>query len=485
MEKNTKKHDGVSFVPLSNQREKKERLDRLFVRAPGKEDVSRREEFVKHFDLGANRHQAVVYPTAVHYRESDQDDWKEIDNTLEEAVTAHGRRVLRNHAGRVKMEFPQEMDNGDMASVTCDGRTFAWRFEKEMQPIRAKARTGGQMKQERLVKMAQQMPKFAGRTIESLQNEDLAVEIETEQERRADIVALKAETAYENVLPGVSVRYELNGSALKEDIILANKEALAHAAIRLPAEYDYAVSGKNELIVLDKQTGEQLFSMNTPLVYDAEDKQIIAEVVLTACKDYTRMEYRIDEDYLNNAVYPVTIDPVVNSTNAINNIQDTTIGQGRDYGYPNETYMMVGKYNSSVNTVAMLKFVQLAKLTASDTVISAVLNIAPKSSGSSKYIGAYEILKSWNVNTVGWENFDPTSTSNISADAVDCIWAMLVSPSLKAVSRTDRLSSLRSARLLLTSCVVLILLPTGKQIPLTVMEPLLRILRLLAWARLP
>ena len=179
MEKKTRKNDEVSFVPLSKQRKKKERLDRLFVRAPGKEDVSRREEFVKHFDLGANRYQAVVYPTAVHYRESDQDEWKEIDNTLEESVTAAGRHVFRNHAGRVHMEFPQEMDGGNMASVTCDGRTFAWRFEREMQPTRAKTRTGGQMKQDRLVKMTQRMPKFAGRTAESLQREDLAAEIET------------------------------------------------------------------------------------------------------------------------------------------------------------------------------------------------------------------------------------------------------------------------------------------------------------------
>ena len=421
MEKKTRKNDEVSFVPLSKQREKKERLDRLFVRASGKEDVSRREEFVKHFDLGANRYQAVVYPTAVHYRESDQDEWKEIDNTLEESVTAAGRHVFRNHAGRVHMEFPQEMDGGNMASVTCDGRTFAWRFEREMQPIRAKTRTGGQMKQDRLVKMAQRMPKFAGRTAESLQREDLAAEIETEQERRADIVALKSETAYENVLPGVSVRYELNGSSLKEDIILADKAALAFTAIRLPAAYAYAVSEKNELLVLDMETHEQLFSMDTPLVYDAEGRQITAEVILTACEGYTRMEYHIDDAYMDNAVFPVTIDPVVNSSNAINNIKDTTIGEGRDYGYPNEPYMMVGKYNSSVNTVAMLKFVQLAKLTASDTVVSAVLYITPKSSSSSKYIGAYEILKSWNADTVGWENFNPNNTSNISADAVDCI----------------------------------------------------------------
>lgn len=421
MENAMKMNGNVSFLPLSNQREKKERLDRLFVRAPGKEDVTRREECVKHFDLGANRHQAVVYPNSIHYREDNQGEWKEIDNTLKEVVTAHGRHVLRNHAGRVKMEFPMEMDSGDMASVTCDGNTFAWRFEEKAQPIRAKVRNGVQLKQERLVKMAQKLPKFVGRTVESLQNDDLSAEVESEQERRADIVTLKAETAYENVLPGVSVRYQLNGSALKEDIIMANKEALAHTAIRLPGDYDYTISSKNELFVLDKKTGNQLFSMNAPLVYDAQGKQIIADVMLTNCGNYTRMEYSIDEEFMNNAVYPVTIDPVVNSYSALNNIKDTTLGEGRDYGYPDETYMMVGKYNSSVNCVALLRFNQLALLTASDTVISAVLNIAPKNSSDSKYIGAYEVLKPWDVDTVGWKNFDPTDSSNISVDAVDCL----------------------------------------------------------------
>lgn len=144
-------------------------------------------------------------------------------------------------------------------------------------------------------------------------------------------------------------------------------------------------------------------------------------LALTNCGDYTRMEYSIDEEFMNNATYPVTIDPVVNSYSALNNIKDTTLGEGCDYGYPNETYMMVGKYNSSVNCVALLRFNQLALLTASDTVTSAVLNIAPKNSSGSKYIGAYEVLKPWNVDTIGWKNFDPTNPSNISVDAVDCL----------------------------------------------------------------
>ncbi len=87
-----------------------------------------RDENVKHFNLGANRRQAVVYSQPVHFRDS-EGHWQEIDNTLESAITAQGRRVLRNRAGRMRVEFPQQADGGSMASITENGRTFAWRFE--------------------------------------------------------------------------------------------------------------------------------------------------------------------------------------------------------------------------------------------------------------------------------------------------------------------------------------------------------------------
>ncbi len=75
------------------------------------------------------------------------------------------------------------------------------------------------------------MPKFVGRTVESLKAADLTAEIETAQEQRGDIAQLKSENTYENVLPGVSVRYTLASDRVKEDIILANAEALSRAAI--------------------------------------------------------------------------------------------------------------------------------------------------------------------------------------------------------------------------------------------------------------
>ena len=414
-------NDKPSFLSPAQEREKRERLNRLFVQAVGSEDVSRRTENTKHFNLGANRYQAVVFSEPVHFRASEKEEWKEIDNTLEEAVNAQGRNVLRNRANRVRMEFPKQMDGGSMASVSANGKTFAWRFEQEMQPVEATVRTGAQLKQERLIGIAREMPKYAGCTLDSLKSVDLSAEIETEQERRSDVVSLEAENTYKDVLPGVSIRYTLDSDRVKEDIILFNDKALRYTAIRLPKQYDYDVTVNGEVLVHDKDTGEIVFTMETPFVYDAQDNETVAGVVLTDCDEYVRMEYVIDEAYRAKAIYPITIDPVVTSSNAIQNIEDTTIGRNSSNHYPTQAYMMVGKYNSTLDTVSLLKFVQLAKLTASDTVISAILNIAPKSSSSSKYIAAYEILKPWNVSSVAWTNFNPDNTENVAAEAIECV----------------------------------------------------------------
>ena len=420
MENNRFKSDEQSFLRLSQQREQNQRLKALFDNAAGEEEISLRDENVKHFNLGANRHQAVVYAEPVHFRNS-EGAWQEIDNTLEEAVTAQGRRVLRNRASRLQVEFPQRMDGGSMASITENGRTFAWRFEQEAQPVQAVARTGAQLKQERLVARAQAMPKFVGRTVESLRNADLTAEIETAQEQRGDIAQLKAENTYESVLPGVSVRYTVMSNRVKEDIILANAEALSRTVIRLPKAFDYEVTDAAELLVKDVQSGETVFMMDTPLVYDTAGKETLAAVELTDMGEYVRMEYRIDPLFMNDAVYPVTIDPVIHSTNAVHNIQDTTLGEGQSAKPYTADHLKIGKYSGTLRCVGLLQFETLAIPPAGNTIIGAVLRMHTMSGSTSNVVAAYEVLKPWESANVNWLNFDPDDTSNVSDQALECV----------------------------------------------------------------
>ena len=420
MNKKNMNPEEQSFFSMP-QRVKAERMEKLFTRAVGDELVEKREEMVKHFDMGANRYQAVVYSEPVHYRESEEETWQEIDNTLEEAVNEQGRRVLRNRANRMHVEFPQEMDGGSMAEITDGCRKFAWRFEEEAQPIRAKIRSGAELKHERLMKKAQKLPKYVGRTLESLQAADLETEMETEQERRGEIAKLKSENTYENILPGVSVRYTLGSERVKEDIILSDAAALKHAKLRLPKDFDYEVSPSRQLLIKDKATGEIVFTMDTPFVYDAAGKETVADIVLTDYGNYIRLEYIPDAAFMAEAQFPVTIDPTINSTHAVTNIQDTSIGEGQTAKPYTDPYLMIGKRNGTTRYVSLLKFNTLAVVPASDTVISAVLQMCPKNAPSSNYIGAYEVKQPWESANTNWASLNPDLESNISKDALECV----------------------------------------------------------------
>ena len=83
--------------------ERKEQM--RFAEASGGEVIALRGRNEKHFNLGANRYQAITYPSPVHFRDDD-DKWVDIDNTFVEITNASGRRVLRNRANDVHIEIP-------------------------------------------------------------------------------------------------------------------------------------------------------------------------------------------------------------------------------------------------------------------------------------------------------------------------------------------------------------------------------------------
>ena len=387
----------------------------LFDQMPGEEIASLREQHSKVFDLGCGIHQAVIYPEPVHFRDPKTGKWQDIDNTLEETVTAIGRRMLRNHAGRVRMEFPVRMDGGCMASITDGDHTFAWRFEQEPQPILAAVRTGLQMQKERLIQMAKALPKFVGRTLESLEAADLSAELENAQERRAALPRLNAENTYEGVLPGVSVRYSVNGETLKEDIILASAEALSRAAIRLPKDYDYEVTEQSELRVKDRKTGETRFIMRRPNVYDSNGEEVFASVVLTDMGEYIRMEYVVDAAFMESAAYPVTIDPIVQTSTTNVSVCDAYIWKKNpNTNYGSVSLMRCGT-GSGGESISLIKFNKLIRLKASDTVLSATLRVSALNYPSDPEImGCYPIKSAWTETGVTWNKMTPANDTHIS-----------------------------------------------------------------------
>lgn len=283
-----------------------------FEQLEGVEIVSQRSANEKVYDLGRGRRQAVMFAQPVHFRDADG-NWQEIDNTLEETKNAEGRPVLRNRANAVQMEFDRRRG---AVRIADKGRSLSWTLLGGGE-IDAEVTPGGELKRRYDERMHRANAK------------------ETAEDRRANRAdKLDARVEYHNARPGLSLRYSVSGSRVKEDIILDNAEAAKDAALLLPGEYAYAVNDQKRVLVSDKDTGAVLFVFGTPRTYDANGKLITADVVLEECADDVIMRYVVDAQFLAEAAYPVTIDPVVTTETTYIAVKDAYIWEAN----PNTNY---------------------------------------------------------------------------------------------------------------------------------------------------
>ena len=69
--------------------------------------------------------------------------------------------------------------------------------------------------------------------------------------------------------------------------------------------------------------------MCRPNVYDSSGEEVFASVVLTDTGEYIRMEYIVDAAFMESAVYPVTIDPLVRTATTDAVVSDAYIWKKR------------------------------------------------------------------------------------------------------------------------------------------------------------
>ena len=81
------------------------------------------------------------------------------------------------------------------------------------------------------------------------------------------------------------------------------------------------------------------------------------------------MHYELDGEALAQAAFPVTIDPLIRSANANKYTEFTCLADGQSLPYSQaQDHIKTGAYNGK-QCVGMLRFLSLAPLEASDTVI--------------------------------------------------------------------------------------------------------------------
>ena len=441
-------------LPYEGGQGTEQRVMALFAQETGAEEASLRDRNIKHFNLGAGRYQAVTYSEPVHYLEPVTGKWMDIDNNLELRSDASGVPMLRNRASDVRFAFPVSADGNALAHIETEGRSFSWGLERPPLPVSATVRSGAEIKRLQLgnfyreaVKDGQAVPleEWRAETAKRLSPEEAAAreaeirrlpegeitsseayDIEREffspEDIRLNRIEYASEVEYDQVLPGVSMRYLLSGPSVKEDIIIDSPSALESASLRLNGDYAFTREDNNAVRVQDKASGETIFLMRVPVAWDSseEAEKIYPQVELTPCNGYTRLRFAFDTDYLAKAVFPITIDPVVMTEHSYEDVYDTYFRSDMtSTNFGTDTVMVAGVYGTP-QYVSLMRFNKLIKQRASDTILSAQLRLSPydKYKASTCYIGAYEILRSWAPNTatgaISRRTTRPTSAGSCS-----------------------------------------------------------------------
>ena len=361
-----------------------------FAMLNGTEIVEQRGEYEKVYDLGKGRRQAIMFAAPVHYKD-EAGKWQEIDNTLDTVADSDGRTILRNRGSDVRMEFDQHRS---AVRISHKGRSLSWRLFNSAD-VSADVVSGSNLRRA-----------TAART-------GIRVNANTPQEMRMNGGhKMNVEVNYANARPGLNVRYNVNGVRLKEDIILENAAAAADAAILLPDDYEYSVDERMRVHVCDKESRKPVFFFDTPVTTDANGNETVAAVTLTPCDSGIMMRYNLDPDFLENAAYPITIDPVVSTPTRREIVEDTYIYEKHPSSNYGSVYLMRSGYNGYYS-ISMLRFAQLPKLSASDTVISATLRLCAENYGNKvEYMGCFPIKKAWNDQTVTWNSVNASDMQN-------------------------------------------------------------------------
>ena len=258
------------------------------------EVVSRREENVKHFDMGDGTYQAVAYARPIHELDS-EGNWQNIETGLQLSST------------------------GSAACYTADqmGVTFAQRIGST-QPLMALNEAGNSIS-------LNFVPSQTSLTRSSFASLPATVEnasVKTEQTHfetfeEATNIDLSSSITYSEVQPNTDIEYVVEPGLVKENIIVkdSRNSYIYDFSLNLTGLYP-AMLNDGSILIYDSDTDEMCYAIPAPYMYDALGN--LSEDVwytLSGANGSYTLTVEASAAWINdsNRTFPVTIDPTIYS----------------------------------------------------------------------------------------------------------------------------------------------------------------------------
>lgn len=431
------------------------------------EDISKREEFVKHFRMSDGSMKAVVYSDQIHYKNGDK--FSEIDNTLIEENVEY-----KNTESPLKIRISKNFNDKKIASVKSDDHEISWNYIKKNRKVKltkkikkinkkldksdinvdeSEQRT---TKKENLettkngeIETLSEHPKveiLAENEVaeefeevevsEALDLQPEAVQIENlktktrkfanKKDEKTDVSKAHSKAKFKNADPEVDLEYAISGLKFKENIILNKKiDFEGDNSFDFQFKTDLKIEKDNsENLNFKDQNGKTIFVMPKGSMWDsAEGFSNDVDYKFKKNENGYIISIIPDSAWINSPErqFPIFIDPSLIVPNSeVSHVFGIVDQSLPNQTFPNHNHMPIGNaYNWLYS--AFIKYNKLPNFSHGEMITYAEFSVAIPSlfeTGQAGYIGsspmsaiacARPVTADWNASTLTYANKPPVS----------------------------------------------------------------------------
>ena len=318
------------------------------------EEVSLREESVKHFRLSDGSYLAAQYPIAVH-KISESGELEDINNTLYAATQS-----FETLDERIKLS-KKITGNGSLFTLNSGNAKIRLSLIGATKGVVGEVTNGSD----------------SGET--------------TELQKMLNLERLSSSVIYRDILDNVDLEYLINGLGVKENIIVKEKASSYSYSFELKLNGLTAELNSDGSVSLTNGDGEISYLIPAPVVYDSVGAPGSASFTLldNGNGKYT-LTVTADSAWMNSSerAYPVTIDPEISTPTT----RAADLYVDRDYpstSYGSAPTIKVGDGKTAYWATGGIGFIPVNAY-----VTKATLSLT-SSHYSNAYVGAYQVTSSW------------------------------------------------------------------------------------------
>lgn len=358
---------------------------------PGTEVKSKRTRFGKVYALGANRFQAVTYTDPVHRYNEATHTWEEIDNRFSATpsmqaakanwaqgimpVLERGEPLLTCRTGSMDVACAMSGEMPFINLTDAEGRHLSWGIKDAVS----------------ILPEANKISDAPAQNVRGL--------------RESILNRLHGEVTYNGIFAGVDLRCKLD-RGFKDELIFDEKENVRPVTFLLESEgREMELNAQNVLIVKDEQ-GEAVFRLQAPFLLDANEQR--GEVAVQLEKQENglyAMTYTPDEAFIENATFPVVLDPVVETVRGETGIEDTYVKEGSAEINKTSDQIRVCNNTTYGKRYGYLRVTSLPTIEANHFITGAFLHLRNYSAPTAETaLMCSEVLGDWNAATLTFAN---------------------------------------------------------------------------------